>query len=287
MAAGQVAHRGTWRSVDRFIALTPFMSDELVRLGIEPARIVLRATAVPDPGPPPALGTNVLFVGRLDEMKGPQILFDAWRTASPPGGSRLRIVGDGPLLGELRRRAAGEDTIDVLGALAAADVAREMRAAAVVAIPSLWYEGQPRVLAEAFAHGRPVLATDLGGLADLEGAGWSVRACADSLATALAVLHDRRSLRAASSQARRRYERRHSLDTALGSLLKIYTQLSDRPTREDDGHRSGAPPRRAEPRRIPGRAAGTPEGGRDPQRPRSGPVREVARVLPGAHQLHL
>jgi glycosyltransferase involved in cell wall biosynthesis len=226
MAAGQVAHRATWRSVDRFLALTPFMVVELARLGIHRARIVLRPTAVPDPGPPAPLGGNVLFVARLDEMKGAHLLLDAWTGARPPAAARLRIVGGGPLLSALRTRAPTGGKIDVLGPLDAAGVAREMRDAAIVAIPSLWYEGQPRVLAEALAHGRPVLTTDVGGLTDVDGVGWSVAAAAGPLAAALAVLHDPATLLATSRRARRRYEDRHSPRRALETLLATYGQLA-------------------------------------------------------------
>lgn len=226
MAVGQVAHRATWRSVDRFLALTPFMAEDLAEIGIDRARIVVRPTSVPDPGPPAPPGRNVLFAGRLDEMKGAHILLDAWVQASPPEGVRLRIVGDGPLLAALRASASTAGTVDVIGPRDPAGVAREMRDAAIVAIPSLWYEGQPRVFAEALAHGRPVLTTDVGGLAGIGGVGWSVPPTARSLAAALGVLQDPVALLACSGVARRRYEREHSPRRSLDTLLETYDDLT-------------------------------------------------------------
>lgn len=233
MALGQTVHRGTWLTVDRFLALTPFMATQLTALGVPAERITVRPTAVPDPGPPAPLGDDVVFIGRLDRMKGADLLLSAWEAARRPADSRLRVIGDGPELPGLRRRAEQLPRVDVLGPLGAPDVAGELRRAALVAIPSLWYEGQPRVLAEAFAHGRPVLATDLGSLAGLDGqgVGWSVPATAADLARALGVLHDRDRLRATGLRARAAYERQHAPEAALKSLLAVYDDLARSPAR--------------------------------------------------------
>jgi glycosyltransferase involved in cell wall biosynthesis len=277
MATGQAVHRGTWRTVDAYLALTPFMAAELTRLGIPADRVVLRPTAVADPGPPAPLGRNVLFAGRLDEMKGAADLVAAWRRADPPAGARLRVVGSGPLLPALRAAAGG--TVDVLGPLPAERVAAEMRDAALVALPSRWYEGQPRVLVEAYAHGRPVLTAGLGSLADVGATGWT-----GPLAERLAVLHDRAALAAAGAAARTRYLSEHTPAAALTSLLAVYTRLTDR---SHSGQSPAAPPAGPGPRRPPGGAAGPGGRGGRPQRPDAGHVGPVAGDLPGAHQLHL
>lgn len=311
MAAGQVVHRGTWRSVDAFLALTPFQVAELGRLGVPAGRITLRPTAVPDPGPPGPPGRNVLFAGRLDEMKGVHMLLSAWERSSPPPGARLRIVGSGPLLPFLRFSAGPE--VDVLGPLDAAGVAAEMRAAALVALPSLWYEGQPRVLVEALAHGRPVLTTDVGGLADVGGPaggspangsstggsptggfpaggspaggsfGWTGPPAA--LADRLAVLRDPAALAAAGVAARARYLAVHTPAAALAALLAVYTRLTERS--DHSGQGSTAPAAGPRPRRPAGGAADPGGRGGRAQRPDAGQLGPVAGDLPGAHELHL
>ena len=231
MAVGQAVHRETWLSVDRFVALTPFQRGELIRFGVPPDRIALRPTSVPDPGPPPPLGRNVLFVGRLDDMKGARLLLQAWSRVSQPPRTRLRVVGDGPAGAGLRRLASAEPEVDLLGLLEPAGVARELAAAALVVIPSRWYEGQPRVYVEALAHGRPVLATDVGSLAGLRdlGVGWSVPPNAAALAGALTVLHDRSTLELRGRRARAEYERTHSPGRALELLLGVYEAVLSRP----------------------------------------------------------
>jgi glycosyltransferase involved in cell wall biosynthesis len=227
MALGGAVHRTTWLAVDRFLALTPFLRRELIGLGVPPDRVVLRPSSVPDPGPPSPLGRDVLFVGRLDEMKGVLLLLRAWARAAPPPGTRLRIVGDGPARDAVRQLARTRPDVDLVGRLDPAGVDRELRAAALVVIPSRWYEGQPLVYAEALAHGRPVLATDLGGLAGLGelGVGWSVPASSQAIADALTLLHDRDTLRLRGRRARVRYENVHTPDRAVAALLRVYRSV--------------------------------------------------------------
>src|SRR5437868_9975004 len=94
MATALTVHRGTWRGVDRYLALTDAIAAHLRDFGIPDERIVVKPNSVPDPGPPAPLGDGFLFVGRLSPEKGVSLLLDAW--ARRPGGT-LRIVGDGPL----------------------------------------------------------------------------------------------------------------------------------------------------------------------------------------------
>jgi glycosyltransferase involved in cell wall biosynthesis len=227
MVLGGAVHRGTWLAVDRFLALTPFLRQELLGLGVPAHRIVLRPNSVPDPGPPSPLGRNVVIAGRLDETKGVHLLLRAWSRAAAPTGTRLRIVGDGPLRESVHHLARGRPDVDLVGPLDPAGVDRELRAATLVAIPSLWYEGQPLVYVEALAHGRPVLATDVGSLAGLGelGVGWSVPPTEQAIACALTVLHDPETLRLRGARARLRYEREHLPARTIETVLDVYRSI--------------------------------------------------------------
>ena len=54
--------------------------------------------------------------------------------------------------------------IEFLGHVPVARVIELMKGAAMLVVPSEWYEGFPRVVVEAFATGTPLVATDIGGL---------------------------------------------------------------------------------------------------------------------------
>src|SRR5690606_3473151 len=140
MAATLALHRGTWPTVDRLLVLTPVMADYARTLGIADDRIVVRPNAVPDPGPPTPGGTGFLFAGRLSAEKGIELLLDAWHRHPDGALGPLRIAGDGPLAGLVRARAATRGDIEYLGQVAPAEVANQIRRAAVVVVPSTWDE---------------------------------------------------------------------------------------------------------------------------------------------------
>jgi glycosyltransferase involved in cell wall biosynthesis len=227
MATALLARRSTWRRVDHFVALTPFMRDFVVEaLDVPASRTSVRPTPVADPGPPaprPA-GDDVLFVGRLDAYKGVLRLLDAWSLLGEARrGHRLVIVGDGDERAEVERRAACDDTIVVAGSRDADDVGRAYRQARVVVVPSLLFEGYPRVVAEAFAHGVPVIASDLGSLGTVvpAAAGWTCTPEPAELASALRVALTEEGTER-RREARAAYDAALSPTASLALLLEAY-----------------------------------------------------------------
>lgn len=116
----------------------------------------------------------VLHVGRLVEKKGTADLIEAFAQARVPG-SRLVIIGSGPLRKRLKRRAAAlsvNASITFLGELPPDEVAAWMRRAWLIAAPSVTArdgdsEGLPMVLVEAAASGLPAVATDHAGISEV------------------------------------------------------------------------------------------------------------------------
>jgi teichuronic acid biosynthesis glycosyltransferase TuaC len=112
----------------------------------------------------------VLFVGRLDCAKGILELLEAFALlAKRRKNLRLAYVGDGPGGEQLRRKAARlglDDRICLAGACLSQKVAQWLTAANVLALPS-YREGYPNVVIEALSCGRPVIATDVGGIPEL------------------------------------------------------------------------------------------------------------------------
>ncbi|HXJ06276.1 MAG TPA: glycosyltransferase [Candidatus Acidoferrum sp.] len=112
----------------------------------------------------------VLFVGRLDTKKGIGELLEAFASlASRRPNLRLAYVGDGPGGEQLRSKArhlALEDRVILVGACPSLKVAQWLAAANVLALPS-YNEGYPNVVIEALSCGRPVIATNVGGILEL------------------------------------------------------------------------------------------------------------------------
>jgi glycosyltransferase involved in cell wall biosynthesis len=59
-----------------------------------------------------------------------------------------------------------EDTVTFVGRYDPSQISRLMAAVDWVVVPSIWWENSPLVIQEAFAHGRPVICSDIGGMAE-------------------------------------------------------------------------------------------------------------------------
>jgi len=226
MATTLAVHRPTWKSVDRFIALTDRIAAHLRDFGIPPERITVKPNGIPDPGGPPATdGDGLLFAARLGPEKGLGLLLEAWRRHPEGTTGRLRIAGDGPLRGLAESAAADRSDIDYLGPLDREGVRQAIRDAAAVVAASTWHDVLPTIALEALAGGRPVLGTDLGGIPYLVGdAGWIVEPTVDALAAALARIPAEAAGLAAT--ARRRYEQHFSPDILTKRLIEVYTEVA-------------------------------------------------------------
>ena len=230
MATTLAVHRGTWHSVDRFVALTDGIADYLREYGIPSERIIIKPNAVSDPGPPPDTpGSGALFIGRLSAEKGLELLLSAWQRHPYGLLGQLRIIGDGPQRDLASAAAASRTDVEYIGGTDNAGVQRAIRAAALVIVPSTWEDVLPTVIIEALANGRPVLGTDLGGIPYLVGArtdepaGWVVEPTAEALAAALPTAMADAPSRGAAARAR--YLSTFSPAVVLDRLIDVYAQL--------------------------------------------------------------
>ncbi len=224
MATTLAVHRGTWRSVERYIALTDAIKDHLRDYGIPADRISVKPNAIPDPGEAGQPGDGFLFAARLSAEKGLGLLLDAWRGHGDGELGTLRIAGDGPLRPLAEAAAAQRGDVTYLGPLDRDGTLAEIGRAACVVTPSTWHDVLPTIVLEALASGRPVLGTSLGGIPYLVGdAGWITEPDRDAIAAGLKLAHaGAGSLR---SIARRRYEQSFAPVVLVRRLIDIYTEV--------------------------------------------------------------
>lgn len=110
-----------------------------------------------------------LFVGVLERYKAVDVLLAAWEdVVDEIPEARLVVVGDGTLGAELRRRAHARPmhNVDLRSPLRPPELASLYDACTCLVLPSR-SEGLPRVVMEAMARGRPVVASDVGGMREL------------------------------------------------------------------------------------------------------------------------
>jgi glycosyltransferase involved in cell wall biosynthesis len=159
------------RSGDAWLAYGKRSRDDLVDLGADPARIAI-APLVASPVPmgvgaqsglrPSSREPRYLFVGRLIEAKGIDILLEAFRNAD---GGELWIAGNGPLSGLVERAAQADARIRVFGHLDASQLHDLYRQVDVFVLPSR-HDVWGLVVNEAQVYGLPVIATEQVGAAE-------------------------------------------------------------------------------------------------------------------------
>jgi glycosyltransferase involved in cell wall biosynthesis len=241
-AATMVAvHRllGTWRqAVDVYITLTEFSKRKFIAGGLPPHKLVVKPNFVhPDPAcvsrspvaqehTTQAAGTGYgVFVARLSEEKGLQTVLAAWRNLRSQ--IPLKIVGDGPLAPLVQEAAIQDARIQWLGRRPAHEVLSLMGDAMFLVFPSHCYETFGRVIVEAFAVGTPVIASNLGAMAELvenrhTGVHFKPGDPIDLAAKIEHLVAQPLELQRMRSAARQTYERHYTAESNYRTLMAIY-----------------------------------------------------------------
>ena len=224
----------TWRKkVDLYIALTEFARDKFIEGGLPADRIAVKPNFIyPDPGMSENRGNYMLFVGRLSKEKGVRMMLEAWRLSDHTGQRPvLRIAGDGPLAQEVRNAAATIPGVEWLGPLRRDQVMEQMKGAATLIFPSIWYEGLPLTILEAFATGLPVIASDLGSMPELIDAGrtgllFRPGSAADLAEKVLWTASHELEMKAMSVAARQEFERKYTRERNHRLLMDHYRRVT-------------------------------------------------------------
>jgi len=193
------------------------------------------APATPSPSP------EFLFVGRLVERKGVQVLLDAMARLPAVPPVRLRIVGDGPLRGALEERTKElglENRVTFSGFIPEADLAEAYAQCTAFVLPAIFdakgdTEGLGVVLIEALAFGKPAVASGIGGIPDVVVHGETGILVppndAGALSEALnALVHDPERARRLGEAGRQRAETLFSWDAILDRTIQMYTSILER-----------------------------------------------------------
>lgn len=159
---------GVYGSVAKLIAPSEFLKKKIVEYGIDENRIEVVPHAIDLEGRAPRYQSEnrIVFVGRLSPEKGVDVLLRAMKEVR---GLECAIVGDGPQRDHLERLAEELDLSNVtfLGALYGSELDREIARAKAVIIPSQSYETFGLTALEAYAFGKPVIASRIGALPEV------------------------------------------------------------------------------------------------------------------------
>jgi glycosyltransferase involved in cell wall biosynthesis len=229
LEAADAVFTGCDYNVDHLRHAAPGARVHKVIMGVD-AQAFARRTPLPG-------GHTVLAIGRLTEKKGFDVLVDA--ASSLGAGARVRIIGDGPLRGELESRIeASGAPVELLGSQPPAQVRLALEEADVLAMPCVVSsdgdrDSMPVVVKEAMAMGLLVVASDEVGLPECVLAPWGFLAApgdAGALARALraALALGPQERRRAGEQARAWVMRHAHVDSQTARMSAVIEQIRRR-----------------------------------------------------------
>jgi glycosyltransferase involved in cell wall biosynthesis len=226
--------------VDLFIAPSHFLRQRYIEWGIRPERILFeengcgyKSPMSTHAGGDDRLRNRLGFFGQLTPYKGIHVLLEAMRLLNAAGvDAHLSIHGANLELqaGEYQRHVADlldacKSNVTLVGAYDRKSLPALMSDVDWVIVPSIWWENSPLVIQEAFLHGRPVVCSDIGGMAEkvtdrVNGLHFRVRdpvSLARTLAHAIATPELWRSLRDGIPEV-------HPMEDHVATLSRLYLE---------------------------------------------------------------
>src|SRR5690606_1954749 len=162
--------------IDRFIAPSAFAIQRFDAWGLSQHMCAMIPRGLPDsmvrPASEPARSRDRFgFFGSIAPQRGVLLLLDALAAVDPSvpltlvihGGSRYRNSNFTPAFERASARAGNR--VRHHGPYERSELSRLMAGIDWVVVPSTWWESAPLAIAEAFRHGRPVITSDVGGMA--------------------------------------------------------------------------------------------------------------------------
>ncbi len=221
---------GWYRGISAYVAPSAFTGRLLAQSGVDPRRIVHIPTFVDAAAVAPRYGGDyILYLGRLSPEKGVDTLIDA--LARMRADAPAVVLGDaesecGKAIARMVREAGLERRVRFPGFLRGQPLADAIDGARLVVIPSKWYDNMPNAVLEAYAHGKCVVASDLGSLAEMVEDGVTGRRFApgdaDDLAEKLeAVWSSPREAEAMGRNARAKCAAEYAPEAHLARLLAV------------------------------------------------------------------
>lgn len=155
---------GIYKKIN-YICLTEFTKEKISSV-VDPQKVYVKPNFVYDQKGENQAEDYYIFVGRVEEIKGVDVLVDAFRSMPD---KKLKIVGRGDLDAHIAERLEKENihNIELLGFKPHDEVNALLKHAKALIMCSQWYETFGMVIAEAYSNGVPAIVGRIGNIKDL------------------------------------------------------------------------------------------------------------------------
>jgi glycosyltransferase involved in cell wall biosynthesis len=231
--------QGHFENVDRFIAPSAQLMDKYLRWGVEPEQIEVeeygrQPPAVRAPVPQQSKSpVNIGFFGQLSYFKGGKLMLEAMSLLDEDVEAHLWLHGANLELQSQEfqdefasMHEALRGRVTFRGSYDHSELPKLMADLHWVLVPSIWWENSPLVIQEAFFHGRPIICSDVGGMAE------KVRDGVDGMHFRVGDAHSlARAIETATSSPRLWRSLRdgirepHPMDAHVAHLMEMYGNL--------------------------------------------------------------
>ncbi|WP_149913216.1 glycosyltransferase family 4 protein [Sphingobacterium cavernae] len=222
---------GTWKQINKYLVFSKFMKTLILKSSknIEENQIALKVNAIE----PTALknhteSNSFVFIGRLSIEKGIKTLLVAF--VDRPDYN-LEIYGDGPLIEEVKNTSNNSNNIQYRGFQNKEVLNQALASSQALIVPSVWFEGMPMTVLEAYAAGTPVIASKIGVLDEMIINGETGFHFAPGEVESLITILDKfsglsdQSKQEISKNCIKEYNKKYTLENNIKSLEMIYTTV--------------------------------------------------------------
>jgi len=153
----------TWDDiVNGYICLTNFAKRKFIEGGLSENKLYIKPNFLSDIKVNNCVEKDYFFfAGRLDKTKGIEVLKDSFEKLK---NVKIKIAGDGPLKRYFKKT---NSNIEYLGQQQRAKILELLSASIALIFPSVWYETFGLLIIESFSCGKPVIASNLGAMAEI------------------------------------------------------------------------------------------------------------------------
>lgn len=222
---------GTWtRCIDRFVVPDQFLGDKLAEAGFDRSAM----SVVPNPLDLQRYrqtkgGDYFVFIGRLVRQKGVMTLLHAALQCDVP----VVVAGAGEHEQQVKEHeSVRSGRVRFVGPAYGDDFNRLIEGSAAVVVPSEWYDNLPMIVCQAFASGKPVIASRINGIPEYVHHGFNGALFEPGNVAELALCmqrmwEDRAGCERLGHQARRYAEEHLSTSSWLHAMESVFREVRD------------------------------------------------------------